>query len=102
MGSPNPSLDLLSALETFLKTHQIPHVKPLSAPYPSLRSAYNTSFNSVVPLCIARPRNPEDVALIIKLAVSPAIPFTIRAGGHDLFGRCFRAGALAIDLRDLT
>lgn len=55
----------------------------------------------ITPLGIARPKSAADVAFLIKLCTSYSIPFTIRSGGHGLFGRCFAPDALAIDMRDL-
>lgn len=102
MGSLDKTRDVCAGLESFLQGYQIPYATPSSPTYPSLRAAYITSFESVIPLCIVRPRNPNEVALVVKHVISNSIQFAIRAGGHDLFGRCFREAAVTIDLRDLN
>ncbi|CAK7205385.1 hypothetical protein SEUCBS139899_008155 [Sporothrix eucalyptigena] len=93
----NP-LDKLEAL-----LHQHPHIQyasPLSSGYAELREAYILGTEAK-PLTIIRPQNAEDVALLVSYAVAERIPLTVRGGGHDLFGRCFATGAIAIDMRDI-
>jgi FAD/FMN-containing dehydrogenase len=53
------------------------------------------------PLAIIRPTIPLQVSQIIRFATSSNIPFTVRAGGHDSWGRSAVTGALTIDLREL-
>jgi hypothetical protein len=53
------------------------------------------------PLAICRPTNDEQVAHIIRFAVSENINFTVRAGGHDSWGRSAVDGAIIIDMREI-
>ena len=51
------------------------------------------------PLAILRPTSIDHVSRIISFATSNAIPFTLRCGGHDSWGRSAVSGALIVDLR---
>jgi hypothetical protein len=53
------------------------------------------------PLAICRPTNDEEVADIVRFAVSENIDFTVRAGGHDSWGRSAVDGAIIIDMREI-
>jgi hypothetical protein len=53
------------------------------------------------PLAICRPTNDEQVAHIVQFAVSENIYFTVRAGGHDSWGRSAVDGAIIIDMREI-
>jgi hypothetical protein len=53
------------------------------------------------PLAICRPTNGEQVAHIVRFAVSENIDFTVRAGGHDSWGRSAVDGAIIIDMREI-
>jgi hypothetical protein len=64
----------------------------------------NTYFHldlSAQPLAIVRPTSIDQVSHIISFATRNAIPFTVRCGGHDSWGRSAVSGALTIDLREL-
>jgi FAD/FMN-containing dehydrogenase len=64
----------------------------------------NTYFHldlSPQPLAIVRPTSIDQVSHIISFATRNAIPFTVRCGGHDSWGRSAVSGALTIDLREL-
>ncbi|OJJ99576.1 hypothetical protein ASPACDRAFT_28881 [Aspergillus aculeatus ATCC 16872] len=76
----------------------IQYVTPSSPKYAELRAAY-VSLPDLNPLVIARPSTVEAVACIVSFVVANDIPFTIRSGGHDSFGRFFRNGAVAVDMR---
>lgn len=52
-----------------------------------------------VPLAILWPRSESDVSKIVKYAVARQIPFCVRSGGHDLYGRSMQDGMLVIDMR---
>lgn len=91
----------LEILDNLLAQH--PHIifaPPNSANYTSLREAYILD-TPASPLAIARPQTCHDVALLVSLAVAHDVEISVRAGGHDLFGRCFVSGALCIDMRDI-
>lgn len=92
----------LEKLRVLLRQHShIPYATPGSANYAALREAYILDSHTV-PLAIVRPQTPDDVALLVSHAVVERIPLCVRAGGHDLFGRCFAPGAITLDLRDLA
>ncbi len=73
---------------------------PSSPSYAAVRETFIIN-NATIPLAIARPQNATQVAEIVRYAVGHGIPITVRAGGHELFGRSVVTGALAIDLRDI-
>jgi FAD/FMN-containing dehydrogenase len=52
-----------------------------------------------VPLAIVWPRSESDVSNIVKYALARDIPFCVRSGGHDLYGRSMQDGTLVIDMR---
>ncbi|KAJ4228266.1 hypothetical protein NW757_014144 [Fusarium falciforme] len=92
----------VSMLEALLRQQpHIPYVTPSSPNYKQLREAYILG-TTVEPLAITRPQTANDVALLVSHAVNAGLPLTVRSGGHDLFGRCFASGALAIDMRDIN
>ncbi|KAJ9303116.1 CAZyme family AA7 [Paecilomyces variotii] len=83
---------------------QNPHIKyatPASSEFESLRLGY--IFNeTVIPAIIVRPRSAEDVSALVSLLASNELPFSIRVGGNDLFGRSQVHNAITIDLRDIA
>ena len=79
----------------------LPVITPASSEYRSLRAAYQLE-NQTEPLAIVRPRTAEDVAAVIPLAHTHGVKITVRSGGHDIFGRSFAEGAIAIDMRPLN
>lgn len=54
------------------------------------------------PSMIVRPRSAEDIGALVSILIANDLPFTIRAGGHDVFGRCQVDGAVTIDMREFT
>ena len=93
----------LQHLEEHIHAHlsHIRYVTSRSTDYAELRQAYIID-NPAVPLAIVRPQSAEDVASLVRYAVSAGIEITVRTGGHDPFGRCFVQDALAIDMRDIA
>lgn len=79
----------------------IEHIAPPSPNYAEIRSGY-LNDPSLDPPLIVRPQSTEEVALITSFLVENGIGFTVRAGGHDLFGRSFKPDAVALDLRKLN
>jgi FAD/FMN-containing dehydrogenase len=81
----------------------LPHIaifSPQTGEYADLREIY-AQDNPAVPLAIARPKNGNEVAQIVTQAVNLQIPFAIRSGGHDSWGRTMVQDALTIDMRDI-
>jgi FAD/FMN-containing dehydrogenase len=94
-------MEKLPHLLTHLTLHSILHSTPQSPSYPALRAQYIVDTPST-PLLITRPKNAEQVSCIVKYCVEQGIEFSVRSGGHDLYGRCFVDGAVGVDLRDLS
>jgi FAD/FMN-containing dehydrogenase len=76
----------------------IPWIETSSSEYESKRKTYNLD-NPATPYAIASPRNARDVAALVRYSIDSGIPFTVRSGGHDLFGRSVAQSALCIDMR---
>ncbi|KAF7327939.1 FAD-binding domain-containing protein [Mycena kentingensis (nom. inval.)] len=74
---------------------------PGSTEFDDSRRIFDTS-NTAVPLAVAQPKTAADVALLVKLATTAGVPFTLRVGGHDTLGRSVAADALLVDLRGLN
>lgn len=55
-----------------------------------------------VQLLIVRPQDEQDAAALIGHLTSTSVPFTIRAGGHDISSRFVAQDAVQIDLRDIA
>jgi FAD/FMN-containing dehydrogenase len=90
-----------SAVDTFFQHHpKIPHVIPSSPGYAALRATFMVD-NPAVPVAIAQPQTPEDVSSIVGFCVSHNIPFVVRSGGNNLFGKSQVHGALTIDMREI-
>ncbi|KAJ5730837.1 uncharacterized protein N7483_005345 [Penicillium malachiteum] len=53
------------------------------------------------PSLIVRPRSAEDISGLVSILTTNDIPFTIRGGGHDMFGRSQVDGAVTIDMREI-
>lgn len=91
----------LAALEAFLPAHPtIKYLPPSSPEYSAARRVWNRARRDQ-PLAIVQPQAPSDVSALVRFAKSSSLPFTIRAGGHNLEGRSIVDGALLIDLRAL-
>ena len=88
-------------LQEYLEECHIRYVNPSSPDYSDFRQQYILD-TPAVPLGIARPQTAEDVTRIVSYAVTESIEITVRSGGHELYGRCFAHGALAIDMRDIA
>ncbi|RAH40148.1 FAD-binding oxidoreductase [Aspergillus brunneoviolaceus CBS 621.78] len=82
----------------FANNPSIQHATPSSPKFAELRAAY-VSLPDLNPLVIARPSTVEAAASMVSFVVANDIPFTIRSGGHDSFGRFIRNGAVAVDMR---
>lgn len=92
--------EMWHSTEAFLVNAKIRHMTPASLEYESLRQAYSASHDQ--PFVIVRPRTAAEVSTLLKHCRAKSIPFVVRAGGHDLFGRSTLHGGLTIDLRDIN
>lgn len=68
--------------------------------FPFRSKIWNTAV-TVQPAAIALPQTAHDVAAIVKFASRTGAPFTVRAGGHELFGRSRVQDGIVIDVRAL-
>lgn len=92
----------IANLEAFLQGHPtIKYISPSSENYANAYKGWNGSRRDI-PLSIVQPQSHTDVCTLIKYLKSNSLPFTLRAGGHNLEGRAVVDGALLIDLRLLT
>ncbi|KAF9885344.1 hypothetical protein FE257_012961 [Aspergillus nanangensis] len=86
-------------LGEFLSQHpSIQNATPSSAEYADLREAYVVD-PTVNPNTILRPQTVEEIAAIISFLGSNGIDFTIRGGGHDMFGRAMKDNTVVVDVR---
>lgn len=94
-------LNKMDHLTEFLTNHShIHYAIPSSPDFESLRGAF--VINTTIPAMIVRPQSAEDVAATIRVLKENHLPFTIRVGGHDMFGRSQVQDAVTIDLRELA
>jgi FAD/FMN-containing dehydrogenase len=74
---------------------------PSCSGYQAMRSIYNLDVKNV-PLAILRPRTTSEITAIVFYTIKHTIPFSVRVGGHDMFGRSMPHQELVIDLRELN
>lgn len=92
----------LTPLKEFLSQH--PHIRHATPSSPDF-SSFRTSFvidDTIQPLMVVRPQSADDVAGLVSIFASHSIPFTVRAGGHDIFNRSVANDSVTIDMRDIT
>src|SRR3569623_640816 len=53
------------------------------------------------PLVCTRPRTEEEVSHLVQFCTEQKIPFAVRSGGHDFFGRSLVHNSVLIDKRDM-
>ncbi|KAJ5557957.1 FAD-binding domain-containing protein [Penicillium sp. DV-2018c] len=91
----------MDQLRSFLAQHPyIHHASPSSPDFETLREAF--IIKPTVPAMIVQPRSAEDVAGLLRVLKENDLPFTIRVGGHDMFGRSQVQDAITIDLREIA
>ncbi|KAH8651300.1 hypothetical protein BX600DRAFT_554160 [Xylariales sp. PMI_506] len=56
----------------------------------------------ITPPVVAVPSSAEQVGALVRWLVSSNVPFTVRSGGNDFFGRNVAHGAVMIDMRKLN
>lgn len=94
------SNDIPAALASLIAKHSVPSFTPSDPEFETLRQAYLPT--SKLPSRIIRPETAEQVAEIVDALAAAAIPFTVRAGGHDLQSRSTASGAVQLDLRRMA
>jgi len=74
----------IANLEAFLRGHPtIKYISPSSENYANAHKGWNGSRRDS-PLAIVQPQSHTDVCTLIKYVKSNSLPFTLRAGGHNL------------------
>lgn len=92
----------MDQLTTFLSenTH-IHYATPQSPDYADLCRGYIINATPK-PAMIVRPRSAGDVSSLISLLTAHDLPFTVRTGGHDMFGRSQIQDGITIDMREIA
>ncbi|KAL2066151.1 hypothetical protein VTL71DRAFT_2222 [Oculimacula yallundae] len=94
---PPPQLSILISSSPNLKiyTRSSPH-------FPTLKSVWNLKYAANEPLALIRPTSATEVTTVVKYCVANHLPFAVRSGGHDLFGRSIVQDAIILDIRELN
>lgn len=92
-------MGMLETLATELPSLQL--VSQEDADYEARRKIYNSAVDKK-PLAIVVAKSADEVAAVVKFASYHGADITIRAGGHDLFGRSLVDDAIVIDIRALN
>ncbi|KAL4895171.1 hypothetical protein BDV59DRAFT_174578 [Aspergillus ambiguus] len=69
-------------------------------PYHDCLELYNRALSKQRMVC-ARPRTEQEVSQLVQFCTEETIPFAVRSGGHDFFGRSLVHEGLLIDMRDM-
>ncbi|KAJ5313094.1 hypothetical protein PENANT_c018G05250 [Penicillium antarcticum] len=92
----------MDELTNFLaQTPRIHYATPSSPDYDTLRPGYVLD-HAKIPAMIVRPRSADDVAALVTVLKANGLPFSVRVGGHDMFGRSQVHEAITIDLREIA
>ncbi|PWY67627.1 FAD-binding domain-containing protein [Aspergillus sclerotioniger CBS 115572] len=98
MDSDNVQVTL-QKVYAFLAAHPpIQSVTPASPEYAAIRAAF-ALLPDLNPCIIVRPPTIPDAVALVAFLIASDIPFAVRAGGHDNFGRSFQDQVVALDLR---
>lgn len=92
----------MDELTQFLAENKhIRYATPESSDYAELKTifAINETQN---PAIVVRPHSAEDVAGLVSILTKTSLPFTVRSGGHDIFGRAQIENGITIDMRDIS
>ncbi|KAJ5982238.1 FAD-binding domain-containing protein [Penicillium sp. IBT 35674x] len=92
----------MDRLLQFLAEH--PRIKYATPTCPEFGSWCPGSIvkENCTPGIIVRPRSAEDVAGLISVLAANNVAFSVRVGGHDMFGRSQIHGGITIDLRTMV
>ncbi|KAJ5573310.1 hypothetical protein VI817_008103 [Penicillium citrinum] len=92
----------MDELRHFLATNpQIRHVIPESSDFAALREQFVIQ-ETRTPSIIVCPSTIEEISSLVKVLTASKLPFTVRAGGHDMFGRTQVEDAVTIDVRGIN
>lgn len=68
--------------------------------YQECLELYNHALKKQSLIC-ARPRTEDEVSHLVQFCTKEKIPFAVRSGGHDFFGRSVVHEGILIDMRDM-
>ncbi|KIX97508.1 uncharacterized protein Z520_06960 [Fonsecaea multimorphosa CBS 102226] len=97
MGSVKETHPLLADL---FKRPDLEVLTASSTGWTDVRATYIID-NPARPLAIARPKNASEVSAFVQAARRHGVKISVRAGGHDTFGRSIAEGCLVIDMRKM-
>ncbi|KAE8371338.1 FAD-binding domain-containing protein [Aspergillus bertholletiae] len=80
---------------------RIQYATPTSPDFDNWRPGFVVDEDTI-PAVIVRPPFAEDVAALVSVLVTHNLPFSVRAGGHDMFGRSQIHDAITVDLREIA
>ncbi|KAJ5767758.1 hypothetical protein N7533_000341 [Penicillium manginii] len=66
--------------------------------YQDCLDRYNNALGEQ-PLVCTRPRTEQEVSQLVQFCTEESIPFAVRSGGHDFFGRSLVHEGILIDMR---
>ncbi|RJE19903.1 FAD binding domain protein [Aspergillus sclerotialis] len=66
--------------------------------YQECLKLYNYALSKQPRLCV-RPRTEQEVSQLVHFCTEESIPFSVRSGGHDFFGRSLVHDGILIDMR---
>ncbi|KAE9379099.1 FAD-binding domain-containing protein [Stipitochalara longipes BDJ] len=101
-GSSLSALEIEAPILVKLQSSS-PALKIYTPSHPSFK-IINTYFNlslTACPFAITRPTTALQISQILSFTKLHSLPFTIRSGGHDSYGRSAVSGSLIIDVREL-
>ncbi|KAK0643894.1 hypothetical protein B0T16DRAFT_416813 [Cercophora newfieldiana] len=85
----------------FFKSKQITVHEPGQAEYRHAIATSNLLFRFSRPDCVVRPRDAEQVRIIIKEAKEKSIKVTIKGNGHSYAGHSTAFSGISLDLRSM-
>lgn len=91
----------MDRLIPFLQNKGIRYVTPKSPDYGDLRPVFIID-EETVPAVVARPGSMEDLASLVSYLKENEIPFSVRGGGHDMFGRSQCHNGVTVDMRGIA
>ncbi|ATY67358.1 D-lactate dehydrogenase [Cordyceps militaris] len=84
-----------------LGAHGVRLVAPTDASFADLCSSYAPPAADAPPAVVALPDSPAQVQTLVRACLAAGRPVAVRGGGHDMYRRHTRPGAVLIDLRAL-
>ena len=92
----------MDQLTKFLaENNHIHYATPASPEYTDLRPGFILNVNET-PAMIVRPRSAEDIAALVSILATNDLPFSVRGGGHDMYGRSQIHDGITIDMREIA